>query len=330
MPGTLGGQTRRSGIRKNSAQTRDDAMKRKRDAFTLVEMLIVLAIVALLAALIAFTLPGFQERSRAAKGGAAIQGWLNYARQRAQYEQAPRGMRFWVQESVEYSGLTPTFNVVYKAQYLEKPDDFHVSDKSISAGNRLNADDLTSVRIHEAANPNTGFHVGDGTVEKGDYLELLGTGQVYRIFDIRPSDTNFPTILDQLVLDPNGPLPEKITTPIKDYRIIRRPRVAGDEPLTLPENVVIDITSATTYQASGYYLPNVPAGQTYFDILFAPSGNVLDYDRDKIVLWVRVEDDDTGSEFLKNPTLLVVYANTGAVAAYAPATAADPYASIQK
>jgi prepilin-type N-terminal cleavage/methylation domain-containing protein len=309
-------------------------MNHKRDGFTLVEMLIVLAIIAALAALIAFTLPGFQERSRAAKAGSALQGWLNYSRQRAQYEQAPRGMRFWVQESNEYPGLTPAFYVVYKAQYLEKPDDWK--------GGPLLAD---------PANPNdpkyvkvSGANFSDGTVEEGDYLEINGTGQVHWIVTkqasgqpgIQPSDpVGAPLILDKLLLSPPG-LPNPIVEPIKDYRIIRKPRIAGEEPLTLPQNVVVDITTDNEYAKkvlSTSFLPpliQISATEYYFDILFSPAGNVLDYDREKIVLWVRVEDDDPASEFLKNPTLLVIYASTGAVAAFDPATAANPYANIQK
>lgn len=65
---------------------------RKRVAFTLVEMLVALAIILMLAAL-TVTFLNFQEKKLATDGAGRLQGWLLAAQQWALRDQAPRGLR---------------------------------------------------------------------------------------------------------------------------------------------------------------------------------------------------------------------------------------------
>ena len=71
------------------------------------------------------------------------------------------------------------------------------------------------------------------------------------------------------------------------FRVIRAPRVAGDEQLQMPNNIVIDLSlnqnlnnafanlpSGPSYAQNGNPLPLGPSPTT-FDILFAPSGTLL-------------------------------------------------------
>src|SRR5215211_4726129 len=66
---------------------------RQRRGVTLIELLIVLAIMTVLATLIIAAAPRFGERHRAARGAGQLQSWLNLAKQRALRDQRPVGIR---------------------------------------------------------------------------------------------------------------------------------------------------------------------------------------------------------------------------------------------
>jgi len=332
-------------------------MRHERRGFTLVELLIVLAIIALLAALVAFTLPGFQERQRAAKGASALQGYLNYARQRALFEQSPRGVRFLIIPNTATGGY-----VVSQCQYLEKPDDFvgrpppgssAVGKPLITDSSDPTPDTPRFLKLHPLVVAG-GFNFSDGSVEPGDYFEAMETGQIHQIIAVTFSDPTKPAILDKLIL--GSTLPHKIYASMNpmstdgaltNYRIQRRPRVAGDEAYTMPDGVVVDLGFYTSghpnlgifsgvdvaYRA---YMPTwvlddavppTPKKPQFFDIMFGPNGSVLEANGAMIVLWVRTEDGKTIYD--KNPTLLVITVNSGAVSAYDPTPGANPYAKVQ-
>jgi prepilin-type N-terminal cleavage/methylation domain-containing protein len=309
-----------------------------RKAFTLVEMLVVLTLIAILAALLVFTLPGFIDRSRAANGASAVQGWLNYARQRAQYEQEPRGVRFYVEQDDPNDPLSPWWS--RKAQAIEQPDDWQ--------GGPLVADPLNATDAHYIKV--TGADFSSGAVQEGDYLEVNNTGQVHWIqvktadpnseAGIQPSNPAQPNVLDKLAIGLPG-LPNPITEPIKDYRIMRAPRVAGDEPMLLPEHVAIDMmvyanpAYGTSYQSKNSFAPRLINNSAdgkykYFDVMFAPNGRFLDYPGAMLILWVRM--DDAKTDFEGSPTLLVVSTNSGAVSAYdpvPPSVGPNPFAKVK-
>src|SRR5438067_973411 len=64
-----------------------------RSAFTLVEMLVVIAVIVALLSLVAAVAPRFGERQRPSRGAGQVQSWLNLAKQRALRDQRPRGIR---------------------------------------------------------------------------------------------------------------------------------------------------------------------------------------------------------------------------------------------
>lgn len=297
-----------------------------RKAFTLVEMLVVLGIIAALGAMLAFALPGFIDRSRAANGASAIQGWLNYQRQRAQYEQAPRGLRFYVELLDPTDPLSPP--VVQRAQAIEQPDDWTGGLEAdpppvdrLSPVPLLPDPNQEIVKLKILGPTDFGFR---DAIKVGDYFELNGTGQVHRIVGMSatPNPVN-PAAIDRIHLETPG-LPNAITNPCRNYRIMRQPVVAGDEPMNLPTRVYIDLAVYATHSAA-FTAKNAPppkvvtdvAGGKYFDVLFSPSGQVLDQRGAMMILWVRM-DEPNATEFDYNPTLLVVSTNSGAVAAYEP------------
>ncbi len=172
-------------------------MNTKRPAFTLIELLVVIAIIAVLGGLVAFAMPGFQDRSRAARGASALQGWLSIARQQALRERRSYGLRFMVTQmdikeydtSPPYSKLVIGANVVTQCQYISSPDDF--------VGGALYIGD--PAKSNEVTIENADFLTG--SVEPEDYLEVFGGGVPHMIrFIVNQKDTTTtPPPLDKLV-----------------------------------------------------------------------------------------------------------------------------------
>src|SRR5262245_33114118 len=71
--------------------------------------------------------------------------------------------------------------------------------------------------------------------------------------------TSFPTVYDMLILDSNLPA-NSLDRPVTNYRIIRKPRVSGDESIKLPNAVLINLnltfTSSPGYLQYGGYVPS--------------------------------------------------------------------------
>src|SRR5262245_28911603 len=83
-----------------------------RPAFTLVELIVVIAIIAGLAALIVLIFPRLQDSQRVAKGGDVLQGQLFLAKQMALRDQLPRGVGLL---------LGPTAGQYTSLQLVEQP-----------------------------------------------------------------------------------------------------------------------------------------------------------------------------------------------------------------
>jgi hypothetical protein len=118
--------------------------------------------------------------------------------------------------------------------------------------------------------------------------------------------------------------------PGNTFRIIRSPRIAGDEQLILPTGIVIDLNTNNTY---GNTLPitlDANGNPTSLDLLFGPSGTVVTpgVATDFLGLWVR--DLNGNNEFQLGPTIIAVWARSGLIAANPPSDAgADPYLFVK-
>src|SRR4051812_22158785 len=86
---------------------------RHRRGVTLIELLIVMAILAVLATMIVAAAPRFGERQRATRGAGQLQSWLNPAKQRAIRDQRPVGLRLPVTSGTYITELV----------YVEMPDE---------------------------------------------------------------------------------------------------------------------------------------------------------------------------------------------------------------
>jgi prepilin-type N-terminal cleavage/methylation domain-containing protein len=293
-------------------------VSRRRLGFTLTELLVVIFILAVIAGLFAYFMPGFDQHSRASQGANSLANQLLLVRQNALRDQAPRGLRLFVDSN------NPQF--ITSFQYLEQPDDFTGGQIS-SVANDATKLQFTGVDLYGGFGPN------DPTVwpvQPGDYIQVNNVGLMHQI-NRNPDPTKYAvtdivqtgamTFQVQLV----SALTIPITTPQSNYKIVRKPRLQGDEPITLPFSVGIDWTTNQTYGKLPMPLLNAqgqPTGDP-IDIMFAPSGAVMNYAGvDKMYFWVR--DDSYSNPFDGNPSLVVLYIPTGLTAGYDVDLTADP------
>ncbi len=256
-----------------------------RAGFTLIELLVVIALIMVLAGIAVLFVPRIEEGQRAARGASLLQGWLNVAKQRALRDQQGRGLRLYVSSGI-----------VTECQYLDSPDDFTGGTLSAAAGSTTATitADLSGGFANSALWP----------VQLGDYLLIMGSGLVHQITALPSANT--VTLASALPFAVNA---------TANYRILRSPRVSGEEKLSLPLNIGINVATNSTY--AGAPFGNALAGNAdgNIDILFAPSGNVIgdQAGTDKIILWV-CDTSLANAPWDGDPTLITVYTRSGLVA----------------
>ena len=308
----------------------------KRDAFTLVELLVVMALIAILATLTIAFFPGAATSDREARAAMTLQGWLNIAKQKALRDQAPRGLRLFVGTATAGAATIP--NAVTNCQYLELPDDF--SGGSVETGmpvpppalppgdtplNYLRFTGANLFNDYTPADPPAYW-----AVQPNDTIEVLGSGMMHRITNV--GVPNSAGVIDMSHVRIVPPLPYPLIR-TQAYRIVRQPRPVGDE-LKLPDGSIIDVATNTAFAGALNPLPVGSAPNT-IDILFAPPGTVLSpVVTDKLHLWVRSPNPDDGvngtNPFRGSPTLVSIFVRTGAVGAFPPAqTGTDPYVLVR-
>jgi prepilin-type N-terminal cleavage/methylation domain-containing protein len=286
-----------------------------RAGFTLVEMMVVLAIIAILAALLLAFMPSIASQTAESNGAANLQGWLNIARQKAIRNQNPYGLRIWIPDT---STMLAT-----ECSYIEQPEDFTSTTGTITTSTTNVANDTINFSGVDVTG-GLGANSTQWPIQAGDYLEVLGSGLMHQIAAVDGAN-------QRLLLTTGTPFP--ISSAI-GWRIMRSPRVVNDERLAMPGDVIIDLTTNTTYSNP---LPTVAAQGAAggsIDVLFGPSGAVLGGNMSTtfLALWVRLPDTGPGGNvnnvFAGTPTVIAVFRQTGLVGAYPPIPGATPYANI--
>lgn len=246
-----------------------------RRGMTLVELLVVITIIGILGGIVALVAPRFQEQSRVAEGARQFTNWLQLARQRAQRDRAPRGLRIIDRLPSSTPGTQDFF---YKFAYVEQPEDItgqpfeiepvaatlplsqQVTDTNTKRKNfqtyvaaQIPASHPYKTLVDNTANPPVGWKYllwlkGRnlvGVVNTGDVVEFGGSR--YRLaFEPVPYPT--PSNATDCVLVLHRPRDEARIAPdmvrntaLPPYRITRGVRpIAGEPELTLPANVAID------------------------------------------------------------------------------------------
>jgi prepilin-type N-terminal cleavage/methylation domain-containing protein len=271
-----------------------------RPGFTLVEMLVAIAIITVIATLGVAVIPVIQTRAKASRGGDLLQGWFLEAKQMALRDRAPRGVRLFVD---------PFTGFILTGQYIQQPD-------NITGG-------LTSFASFDTSTPNpnlvflNNFDVtgGQGTntalwpIQIGDYIQIQG-GQAHQIVGVNPATATTPSSVGTAVPVWNPAL--GAPGPTTNYTIIRQPRpIPGENILQFPVDVGINPTLSLADST-----PFSTLGISY-DIVFTPSGTLtgaLGNGFNKLIFWVQdyTQDLDQPGEM----PLIAVFCSTGRIGGF--------------
>jgi prepilin-type N-terminal cleavage/methylation domain-containing protein len=295
----------------------------QRRGFTLIELLVVTTLMLVLAGLAVLIIPRVSSDQQATRGAGQLQQWIEGAKQRAARDRAPRGIRL-----LPGTGPNgPAF--VTDLVFLVQADDYYLGSisetlgiapaykKTIYSRASLSNNGTNGIVKFDMFDPNTNGVSGKAmprtlitgqAVQIGDHIVFDNGSTVYLITGVSGPAAGAPGG----VLTTSVPFPATMVNyTTMEYRIIRQPRPDGDEPLQLPNNVVIDCTAKNL--VPNYDLPAL--SNPGIDIMFAPDGRVMGplAGSDKIIFWVR---DQTVAGNQADPTLVVVYPRTGLIAAH--------------
>lgn len=274
----------------------------RRGAFTLIEMLVVIALILILLTIAAAMFPRFAENHRILKGADQIATMLLNARQRALRDGKPVGVR------IEFEGNSTTAN---RLIFIKQVDDFSQANTRCNGG----TGQPDQVQVAFTGTPfrfdptyySAGGQADLAPVLNGDYLEVNGGGLVTMI--VRVANNNTLITRSPIAAGP--------------YRIIRQPRaVEGEAALDLPQNIVVrevaaqgsqnlPVRSVSLYDSNGN-----TQRRDYVEILFAPGGGVVGRGTtsgENIILWVQ---DSTKPGLEGSPLLVSVHTRTGMVAVH--------------
>jgi prepilin-type N-terminal cleavage/methylation domain-containing protein len=310
--------------------------KSGRRAFTLVELLVVIAVIVALLGLVAAVAPRFGERQRPSRGAMQLQSWLNLAKQRALRDQRPRGIRL-----PPLIGVPAEASYITEVQFIELPEIFTggqlwVPDPRLSAvrppvpANLYQFVYLEGVELGGPSNPPFDLYdILDPGVDAGYGPETDRVRRIVKINWLTP--TSCSIVLDRPLRDvPDVMHPPPPPAPTESYRILRKNRPMPGEPvLTLPKDVGIDVSRAATINPMtnlpDWYRLFPPTGNSLqpgpFDILFDPSGRVIGPEStlgSRICLWVRDISKDFGPTQMPDGdnTLITIYTRTGQISAH--------------
>jgi prepilin-type N-terminal cleavage/methylation domain-containing protein len=296
----------------------------KRPGFTLVEMLVVIAIIGIIAGIGVYAIQPFQGRASVNNAAVQLQSWLNAARSRAIRDRAPRGLRLLPGDEVQNDTGTNISTLVTKAIFIDQPDDI--------TGVGVTAQGVPPIKSLTITNGPAATEV-----TPGDYIEV-GGGTVHEIAGYTVGNVTLKNAFPYTIPPPGTNIP---------YRIIRSPKAAATVPTTnatastqdvlrVPRGSAINVGANNSFNAA-YKLTfqGSPANVTNsVDIMFDPSGAVMPpaINSDKIILWVTGTARDTAgviSPTQGQPALVVVYTKSGAIAGYtADLASGNPYSQV--
>jgi prepilin-type N-terminal cleavage/methylation domain-containing protein len=282
----------------------------RRPAFTLIELLTVIALIVVIAAIGLLTVPLMQSQQKASNNASQVVAWLGNVKAIALRDQRPTGLRFIPDPN------NPNF--IREVFMIQTPDYF-------TGGTAYPPTLVTpAAQANVVTFVGTDFYGGFGAtnvldhpVQVGDYLELNGGGLLYTITGVAQTSPP-PNVVSTLTLL----RPVVLTSATPNYRIIRQPRrIQGEDSLTFTGNVAIDLSLSQSLPV------RTTATESYYEIVFGPNGSVVGRGTvasDKIILWVR--DSTAPKATDHDPALVTIQVRTGFLGTYqVDTTSGDPY-----
>lgn len=301
--------------------TRPVTTATRRPGFTLVELLVAMAVIVALAAIALIVVPDVLTQDRTTDGAGTVRQTLMIAKARALRDRGPRGVRFLVADDnppnvPDPSNLAKTNGRwVTELQFIEKPDPIRASlpDERIEVEFQLTEDGKDPPPVGALKSPPAVYFMNMSAPVKEYMTQEFGAspsrpvvfecvlpgGEPVRLTataatpasGIRASTTNPPSENFQLTLDPAesdlnvlmAAVGAGRTTAIRQFTIDRSAQpLLGEQTVPLPKNVCVDLVSSQPAWAST---------ARDFDILFAPTGEVLPTSGSgnaaQVNLWVR-------------------------------------------
>jgi len=272
----------------------------RRRGFTIIELLVVLAIIMMLIALSYGLSPRLQDRKKMQRGTDQVASALVIAKQRAKRDRVPTGIRL-----VDNGGSIRTMI------YIQQPDDF--------SGGML---DIARAAAPQKLPQTLNFTGVDFTneVQPGDYIEVNGGGLAHQISGVSANTLT-------LAIDPDASC--YLSGPTSIYRIIRNPRVlVGESAVTLTDGIAIDKARCKNVPDTMDILFS-PGGA-----VLSMRGGIFNQDPTcpGVTLWVR---DTTVPDMEGMPALVTIYTTTGFIATHRVNTNTgagdtDPYSFPKK
>jgi prepilin-type N-terminal cleavage/methylation domain-containing protein len=265
-----------------------------RGGFTLVEMLVAVAVVIVLSSLALLVVPSALDQDRTTDGASLTRQWLMIAKARAARDQLPRGVRL----IVDPNKPTNLVLLVTEMQYVEVPP---LAVPNPAAGSNTATDAFVQVTYNLTATGDLGtpprqIFVRNLTASQAAeyasmsylYLPAMGINLPVSVSSAALQTAPYTTTLYVLTLTPARTLElDDLMGAENQYLTFHFGLLGGVRPLVgeqiqqLPKGICIDLASSS------------PAGVTTtdYDIVFAPNGQVLPVglvgSNGQINLWVR-------------------------------------------
>ncbi len=216
----------------------------RRAGFTLVEMLVALAIFVILATLTLGAFRGVSKNDQISAGTNQIKGWFEHAKSKAIHDKLPRGLRFLP----DTNNPTLCSSVVYIGTAGYEDGDLTSTIAAQRKFVTLSANRLVLTASAQTATEwyyliNSGALAPTTARVHGLQIEVpRGSGYWYPITGVTATLTPSPAAtltVGRAILNQNGGLNEPL-----DYRIELGPTVLEGDPISLPRGVVIDLDAS--------------------------------------------------------------------------------------
>jgi prepilin-type N-terminal cleavage/methylation domain-containing protein len=327
---------------------------RPRSAFTLIELLIVMGIMVIIAALGYMLIPNLNKNKGVPNATTQLEGWIRVTKNQALRDGAPRGIRL-----IDDGG-----GHVTSLQYIEQPEP--IAPRGAVGGNQialiittqpnpanvppypLLSNSIATLALINSSNQIVAGYNWDDPANPqifgGDFLELSNGTSIVAQLTVNPQPgqgAQRSTLMLDRPIDGTDVNPLILTD---GFKITRAPRPLQGEPLLqMHKDAYIDLTYSTPcptyltpnletgtppYSISADWSPSTDpgTGKKYLDILFNSSGQVANAPTGQIILCVRHVDRDQGGQG-SDRLIIAIFTRTGKVTAvnWNDVPGADPF-----